>query len=174
MLLTVAVIVVVIIAAVLLIATTRPDAFRVERSTAIKAPPATIFALIDDFHCWGTWSPWEKLDPGMKRTFSGAASGVGAVYGWEGKKAGTGRMEITDVVPASKIMIKLDFTKPMQAHNITEFTVAPQGDTTTLTWSMHGRTPFMGKVMHMVFPMDKIVGKDFESGLAALKAAAEA
>lgn len=171
---TIAIIVVVLIAAVLVFAATRPDTFRVERTTSIKAPPERVFALINDFDHWGAWSPWEKMDPAMKRTHSGAANGKGAVYAWEGNnKVGKGRMEILESSPVSRVAIKLDFIKPFEAHNIAEFTLAPQGDATHVTWAMHGPNPYFAKVMHVFFSMDRMVGKDFETGLANMKAAAE-
>ena len=166
-------IVIVALAAVLGFATTRPDVFRVERSASIKAAPEKIFPLIADFHQWGAWSLWEKMDPAMQRTFSGAASGKGAVYAWEGNsKVGAGRMEITDTVP-SKITIQLDFIKPFEGHNIAEFTLTPNGDTTNVTWAMHGPASFISKLIGLFCNMDKMIGKDFETGLANLKVIAQ-
>jgi uncharacterized protein YndB with AHSA1/START domain len=131
--------VVVLLAALLVFAATKPDTFRVQRATSIKAPPEKIFALINDFHSWGTWSPYEKIDPTMKRTHSGAANGKGAAYEWEGNsKVGKGRMEVTDTSPSSKITIKLDFVKPIEGHNTAEFTLEARGDSTNVTWVMHG------------------------------------
>ena len=168
------IVIVVLIGALLGLAATKPDTFRVQRATSIKAPPAKVFALINDFHKWGEWSPWEKLDPDLKRTFSGADAGKGAVYAWEGNnKVGAGRMEITEPTPPSKVLIKLDFIKPFEGHNIAEFTLEPQGDATQLTWAMYGPTPFVSKVMQVFVSMDSLIGKDFETGLANLKAAAE-
>lgn len=167
--------IVVLLAALLGYAATKPDTFRVQRSASIQAPPAKVFGLINDFHSWTSWSPWEKLDPALKRTHSGAGSGVGAVYEWEGnKKVGQGRMEIMESSPSSKIVIKLDFIKPWQAHNTAEFMLDGQGNATNITWAMHGAQPFMLKVMTTVFfNMDKMIGKDFETGLANLKSIAE-
>ena len=120
--------VVVLVAAFLIYAWTRPDSFRVQRTTTIKAPPEKIFPLINDFQRWGAWSPYEKKDPAMKRTLSGAATGKGAVYEWEGnKEIGKGRMEITDSAPPSRVTLKLDFTRPFEAHNIVDFTMEPRG-----------------------------------------------
>jgi carbon monoxide dehydrogenase subunit G len=165
---------VVVIAAVLGFAATKPDAFRIQRSASIKAPAEKIFALINDFHRWGSWSPWEKLDPALKRTYSGAANGLGAVYEWEGnKKVGKGRMEITQASAPSKVTIKLDFLKPFEAHNTAEFTLEGQGDSTNVTWVMDGQQPYMFKVMTLFLSMDKMVGKDFETGLANLKSLTE-
>jgi Polyketide cyclase / dehydrase and lipid transport len=167
-------ILVVAVAAVLLIAALKPDAFRIQRSATFKAPPDKIFPHINDFHQWGAWSPWEKMDPALKRTYSGAANGQGAVYEWEGnKQVGKGRMEITESSPLSKMTIKLDFLKPFEAHNTAEFALQSQSGSTNVTWTMHGRQPFLLKVMSLFFSMDKMVGKDFESGLANLKTLAE-
>lgn len=150
-----------------------PGTFRYERRTTINAPPEKIFPLINDFHRWPVWSPWEKLDPDMQRTYSGAPSGLGAVYNWDGKKAGAGRMEITDSSPSNRIIVKLDFTKPMTAHNTTEFVLEPSGAGTNVIWSMYGPNPLMSKVMGLMINMDKMIGKDFEAGLANMKVAAE-
>ena len=170
----IALVVVVLLAALLVFAATRPDTFRVQRSASIKAPPERIFALINDYSSWGSWSPYEKKDPAMKRTYSGAASGKGAVYEWEGNKdVGQGCMEITDTSSPSKVGIKLDFIKPFEAHNIVEFTLQPVGDSTNVTWAMQGHTPYFAKVIHVFFDMDSMVGKDFEAGLANLKTLAE-
>ena len=166
----IAIAVAIAIAIVLILAATKPDTFSVRRVTMVSAPPEKIFPLINDFHQWGTWSPWEDKDPAMKRTYSGAGSGKGAVYAWDGNKnVGTGRMEILEVSAPSKIVIKLDFFKPFEAHNTAEFTMLPQGDATSLTWLMHGPAPFMSKVMQVFMNMDKMIGKDFEAGLAKLK-----
>jgi uncharacterized protein YndB with AHSA1/START domain len=166
----IAVVLAVAIAIILILAATRPDTFSIQRAATIKAPPEKIFAVISDFHQWGSWSPWENRDPAMQRSFSGANSGRGAVYAWDGNKnVGSGRMEILDVSVPSKIVIKLDFLKPFEAHNIAEFTMLPQGDATNLTWAMHGPLVFMAKVMHVFINMDNMIGKDFEAGLANLK-----
>ncbi len=175
---TIAVVVVVLlvvgVAVVLVLAATKPDTFRVQRATSIKAPPEKIFALINDLRGWGAWSPYEKKDPAMKRTYSGEPSGKGAVYAWDGdKNVGQGRMEITDTSPPSKIVIKLDFIKPFEGHNIAEFTMVPQGDSTNVTWAMYGPTPYFAKIIHVVFNMDRMVGNDFETGLANLKTLTE-
>jgi uncharacterized protein YndB with AHSA1/START domain len=166
----VAVVLALAIAAVLILAARKPDTFRVQRATTVKAPPDKIFPLINDFHQWGAWSPYETRDPAMKRSYSGAERGKGAVYGWEGNKnVGSGRMEILDTEAPSKIVIKLDFFAPFEGHNTAEFTMLPQGDGTNVTWSMHGPSPFIGKIMHVFINMDRMVGKDFEAGLANLK-----
>lgn len=174
MLKTIAVIVVVLLAAVLVFAATKPDTFRVQRVTSIKAPPEKIFPYLSDLRSFATWSPYEKKDPAMQRTFSGPASGKGAVYEWDGdKNVGKGRMEIADTAPPSRVAIKLDFVRPFEAHNIVEFTLAPKGDSTDVTWAMQGPVPYVAKIMHVFVDMDSMVGKDFEAGLASLKAVAE-
>jgi hypothetical protein len=153
--------------------------FRLERSTRIKAPAATVFPFINDFHRWIDWSPYEVLDPDMKRTYEGEAQGVGAVYGWVGnKKVGSGRMEILQSQEPSKVVIKLDFFSPFEGHNTAEFTLAPEGDGTRVTWAMYGpemcANPIMKFFMGLFFNFEKVVGGQFEAGLAKLKAAAEA
>jgi uncharacterized protein YndB with AHSA1/START domain len=170
----VAVVLAIVVAVVLILAVTKPDVFRVQRAAAMQAPPERIFSLINDFQQWGNWSPWEHRDPAMKRTFSGNESGKGAVYAWDGNKnVGAGRMEILDAVLPSKIVIKLDFIKPFEGHNTAEFTMLPRGGATDVTWTMYGATPFLGKVMHVFINMDRMIGKDFEAGLANLKKAVE-
>ena len=170
----IAIVIVVAIVAVLGLAATRPDTFRVQREIDIKAPPEKVFALIDDFHRWTAWSPWEKLDPAMRRTYGGPANGKGANYAWEGSgKVGAGRMEIVDSTSPSRIQIQLDFLKPFEAHNTAEFTLQPEGDHTHVTWAMYGPSPFISKVMGLFFSMDVMIGKDFEAGLANLKSAAQ-
>ena len=170
----VAVVLVVAVAAILVLAVTKPDTFQVQRSTSIKAPPGRIFPFINDFDNWAAWSPYEKKDPAMKRTRSGADVGKGAVYAWDGdKNVGQGQMEITESSPPSRITIKLDFTRPLEAHNIAMFTLEPQGDSTTVTWTMDGPAPFISKVMQVFLDLDSMIGKDFEAGLASLKAVAE-
>jgi hypothetical protein len=170
----IAIVVGVLIAGVLGFAMTKPDSFKVQRTTKIKAPPDKIFPLINDFNNWGSWSPWENVDPAMKRTHSGAASGKGAVYEWDGNsKVGSGRMEITDASAPSKVTIKLDFLKPMEGHDTAEFTLAPEGDSTNVTWAMRGPAPFISKVMQVFISMDNMLGKEFDTGLANMKSAAE-
>ena len=159
---TVLIVVVVLIAAILVYAATMPDDFRVQRTTSIKASPEKIFALINDLHRWDSWSPWEKMDPAMQRTFSGATAGKGAVYAWQGNsKVGEGRMEIADASPPSRVMIKLDFIKPIEGHNTAEFTLDPKGDSTNVTWSMYGPSAYIAKVIGVFASMDKMIGKEF-------------
>ena len=166
----IAVVLAIAIAIVLILAATKPDTFSVQRATTVRAPPEKIFPLINDFHQWGSWSPYENKDPAMKRSYDGPASGKGAVYGWDGNKnVGSGRMEILDASAPSKIVIKLDFFTPFEGHNTAEFTMLPQGDATTITWLMHGPAPFMNKMMQVFMNLDHMIGKDFEVGLANLK-----
>jgi hypothetical protein len=175
---TIAVVVVLLLIAVvgtvLAYAATKPDVFRVQRTASIKAPPEKIFPLINDFRSWGSWSPYEHKDPAMKKTYSGASAGKGAVYAWDGdKNVGSGRIEIADTAPPNKVMIKLDMVKPFAAHNNVEFRLEPRGDTTDVTWAMNGQTPYMAKILHVFLDMDRMVGQDFEAGLASLKTIAE-
>jgi hypothetical protein len=159
---------------VLAIAATKPDEFRVERSIAIKAPPDKIFPLINDFKAWPAWSPYENKDPAMKRTYSSSTSGKGATYAWDGdNNVGAGNILITDAPPPSKVALDLNMTRPIEAHNKVEFTLMPAGDSTTVTWAMRGGVPYFAKILHVFVNVDKMVGGDFEAGLAKLKAAAE-
>jgi uncharacterized protein YndB with AHSA1/START domain len=170
----VAVVLVLAVVAVLAYAATKPDTFTVQRSVNIKAPPEKILPLIDDYRQWPQWSPYENRDPAMQRSFSGAATGKGAIYTWDGNKnIGAGRMEILDTAPPSRVTIKLDFVRPFEAHNIVDFTLVPQGDTTTVTWAMRGPVPYVAKIMHVFMDVDKMVGTDFATGLASMKAVAE-
>lgn len=163
----------VLVAGLCAYATTRPDTFRLERSTLIAAPPDRIIPLIADFRRWAAWSPFENIDPTMTRTYGGADQGVGATYAWSGTgKAGAGRMEIIEQSP-ERVAIKLDFSKPFEAHNIAEFTAVPDGAGTRVTWAMHGPSPFISKLMTVFFSIDRMVGKDFEAGLASMKQVAE-
>ena len=161
------IVIAVLVGAVLVVAATRPDDFSVQRSASIKAPPEKIYPMLADFRQWPAWSPWEKLDPDMKRTLSGPASGPGATYAWQGSsKVGAGRMEIKQVTAPTKVEIQLDFIKPFEGHNVTDFTLVPRGDATEVTWLMRGPAPFVSKLMGVFVDMDKMIGKDFEAGLA--------
>jgi uncharacterized protein YndB with AHSA1/START domain len=174
MFITIAIIVGILLAAILGFAATKPGMFRVQRAQRIQAPPERIFELINDFHRWASWSPWEKVDPAMKKTFTGAVSGRGAVYEWAGnRKAGQGRMEITDTSPGSKVTIKLDFLKPFEGHNTAEFTLESKGSSTDVTWAMYGPQAYVAKIMSVFISMDSMIGKDFDSGLSNMKAIAE-
>jgi len=165
----------VVIVALVAFVATRPDTFHVERSATFAAPADVAFGLVNDFHSWSAWSPWEKLDPAMKKSFEGPASGVGAIYRWTGNdQVGEGSMTITAARPAQAVEIQLEFLKPFAAKNDTLFTFKPTGDQTTVTWAMNGNNNFMAKAIHVVMDMDKMIGKDFESGLGTLKTLAEA
>ena len=167
-------ILVVLLIAVLVLATTKPATLHVERSASINAPPERIFAFINDFRSWSNWSPYARKDPGMKLTLGSITAGKGAVYEWDGdRNVGQGRMELVDAVPPSKATIKLDFSRPMEAHNVVTFSLVPQDGQTRVTWAMDGPMPFMSKVMSVFMNMDTMIGKDFEVGLANLKDVAE-
>jgi uncharacterized protein YndB with AHSA1/START domain len=172
---TVALGVVGLIVGLLIFATTQPDTFRVQRSALMNAPPEKVFALVNNLQSWAAWSPWEKIDPALKRTYGGAASGQGAWYEWEGnREVGKGRMEITKASPPSYIVIKLEFIEPFEAHNTAEFTLEDKkGGSTDVTWAMRGPNPYMAKVIHLVFSMDSMVGRQFEAGLANLRTLVE-
>jgi hypothetical protein len=162
------------IAAILILAATKPSTFSVRRAATVNAPAEKIFAVLSDFHQWRGWSPWETKDPGMKRTYEGSERGKGAVYAWDGNKnVGSGRMEILEATTPSKIRIKLDFFTPFEGHNTAEFTMLPQGHATNIDWVMRGPAPFMSKVMQVFIDLDKMIGKDFEAGLANLKTLVE-
>ncbi len=164
----------VLLAALLFYIATRPANFRIERSIRIGAPREKLFALVSDLHGFDAWSPWAALDPAMQKRFSGAQSGQGAVYEWQGNnKVGQGRMEIIDAVEPARVVIKLDFLKPFEAHNTAEYVLAEAADGTEFTWLMHGPNSFMSKFMGLFFSMDKMVGAQFEQGLASLKVLAE-
>ncbi len=167
-------VVVVAVGAILIYASTKPDSFRVERSTAMNAPPEKIFPYLEGLKRWAEWSPYEGRDPAMKRTYSGAESGKGAVYEWDGNKnVGAGRMEILDSKPAQKVVIKLDFLKPFEGHNTAELTVEPKGSQTIVTWAMYGPSTFMTKLIGTFMDMDDMIGRDFAAGLAKLKTIVE-
>lgn len=171
---TIAIIIVVAVIVVLALASRRPDQFKVERRVTIKAAPEKIFPYLNDLHKFAAWSPFEKLDPAMQRRYNDVAAGPGASYEWEGNsKAGQGRMEIVESTPASRVLIKLDFVKPMAANNMVEFRLTPTGDQTEVSWTMTGAAPFFVKIIHVFFDMDRMVGKDFESGLDNLRKLAE-
>lgn len=162
------------IVGVLVFAATRPNEFVVKREAVIDAPPETLEAMVSDFRQWGRWSPYETLDPAMKRTYGGPASGVGSTYAWVGNdKVGTGSMEIQKVVRGREVVFDLRFVKPFKGDNTGRFTFEPQGTGAKVTWSMTGQNPYIAKLMGLVFNMDKLVGKDFETGLANMKKAAE-
>ena len=170
----IAIVVAVLIAVFLGFAATRPSTYRVERAASIQAPPEKIFAQINDLHRWVSWSPWEKLDPAMKRTYSGAEAGKGAAYEWEGNSdVGKGRMEIAESAPPSKVVLDLHFSDPFESRSTAEFTLEPGGDSTNVTWTMHGPMAFVSKGISIFVSMDQMIGGDFERGLANLKTLAE-
>jgi hypothetical protein len=165
---------VLILALVVLIAT-RPPAFHVERSAEINAPADVVFAIINDLHQWERWSPWDKRDPEMKRTYEGSPSGPGAIYAWNGNKnVGEGRMTIMDSKPGEFVSIKLEFIRPFAGTNQVRFQLAPSGTGTRVSWLMDGQLNFITKAFSLFMSMDKMCGKDFEDGLANLNAAAQA
>lgn len=166
-------ILVVAIVGLLAFASTKPDTFIIQRSTVINAPPEKVYALIQDFRQWGQWSPFEKLDADMKRTFGERAAGLGGSYAWEGKNAGAGKMTIKEATAGRRVAIALDFTKPFPANNTATFDLEPAAGGTKVTWAMTGKSPLMFKVMDTLMGMDKTLGRDFDKGLADLKSAAE-
>ena len=164
----------IVVAALLIYATTRPDSFRVQRSITIKAPAQKIFPQVNDLRAQQAWSPWEAKDPAMKRTYSGEQSGKGAKYEWQGnKQVGHGRMEIVESTPPTRLVMKLDFLEPFPANNMAEFILEPKGDSTVVTWAIYGPSPFMSKVMGIFMNIDTMIGKEFDTGLANLKAQME-
>jgi hypothetical protein len=167
---------VIVVVVLAIVVATRPSTFHVERSIVITASPESVFAQVNDFHSWAAWSPWEKLDPKMEKTFSGPSAGAGATYAWnsENSKVGQGRMTIERSDLPSSVSVKLEFIKPFTATNTVTFTIIPAGTQTRTTWAMDGHNGFLGKLFHLVMNMDKMVGGDFERGLAALKSVAEA
>ncbi len=167
-------VIVLFIAAMLIYAATKPNSFRIQRSLEIKASPDQIFPLINNFHAWEAWSPWERVDPAVKRTYLGESSGQGAIYEWRGNQdIGQGRMEIIESQSPARLVIKLDFIKPIEAHNTVEFVLESHGDATTMTQSMYGPSPFISRVMGLFFNMEKMVGEKYEEGLARIKSIVE-
>lgn len=174
----VGVIVLVAVAAILIYAATKPNSFRVQRSAVIDAPPNEIFPYINELKRWAAWSPYDRKDPGTKRTYNGPESGKGAIYEWDGNKSvGRGRMEIVEVTLPGRILFKLDFIRPFEAHNMAEFTLEPGNGQTNVTWALYGPSPYFAKVMGVVMGLfmnvDDMVGKDFVAGLANLKTVVE-
>lgn len=164
----------VVVAALVGVIAMQPSEFRIERSTTISAPPSDVFAQVNDFHNWEAWSPWAKLDPAAKNTFEGAASGKGAIFKWSGNdEVGEGIMTVTESRPDERIAINLEFVRPMADTCLTEFTFKPEGEQTTVTWTMSGQQNFMEKAFCMFMDMDKMVGGDFEKGLAQMKSSLE-
>lgn len=171
---TILLIILLVIVAFLVVVAMRPNTIRYERSAVINAAPERLFPLVNDFHAWRKWSPWEDKDPQMQRTFEGPANGVGARYAWKGNKnVGEGSMEVKEAQPFGRVVIALDFIKPWEAHNTADFTFVPEGNGTRVNWVMTGPANFGTKLFGLLFNLDKMVGKDFEKGLAQLKVVAE-
>lgn len=168
------IVIAVIVVAFVIIVTSRPAAFRVARTATIRAPAQDVFAHVNDFRKWGAWSPYEKLDPAMKKTYEGTPAGTGTVYSWAGNRnAGEGRATITESRPGELVRIRLDFVKPFAGTSIAEFDFTPEGDRTAVTWSLVGENNFMCKAVGVFVSMDKMCGRQFEAGLADLKKAVE-
>ncbi|HEX5034943.1 MAG TPA: SRPBCC family protein [bacterium] len=158
----------------IIIVATRPAAFQVTRSISVATPPETVFAQVNDFHHWGAWNPWGKLDPAMKQSYEGPAAGAGAVYSWVGNnQVGEGKMTILQSQPNERIRIQLDFHKPLAGTSLAEFTFKPEGEKTTVSWSMSGKNNFIAIAMGLFMNVDKMIGDQFEKGLADLKSIAE-
>jgi uncharacterized protein YndB with AHSA1/START domain len=165
----------VIVIVLAVIVALQPSEFRVARSTTISASPATVFAQVNDFHKWEAWNPWGKIDPAMKQAYAGAPAGSGAIYTWSGNnEVGEGRMTITESRPNDLILVKLEFFKPFSGNSLAEFTFKPEGNQTVVTWSMTGQNNFMAKAIHLFMNMDKMIGGQFEKGLAEMKSVVEA
>lgn len=168
------ILIVIAVITLLVIAAMQPTDFRITRTGTISAPASAIFPQVNNLQNWDAWSPWAKLDPNAKNSFEGPKEGVGAKMSWAGNnKVGVGSMTITESRPSDFIQFKLEFLKPMQATNTAEFTFTPEGDQTSVTWSMSGTNNFMGKLMGLIMNCDKMVGGQFEQGLAALKTVVE-
>jgi hypothetical protein len=166
--------IIIVIAAIIIYAASRPNKFRIERFTTMNAPPEAIFAQLNNFHAWEAWSPWEKLDPAVKRSYSGAEEGVGAKYEWVGnRELGAGNMEIIKSTPHSSLLITIEFLVPFKAINTIEFTLSQEGNATRVSEAMYGPSPFVSKLMGLVFSMDKMVGSKFDEGLSTIKAIVE-
>ncbi len=161
------------IAGLLVFAATRPDTFTLQRSLLIQAPPEKLHALINDMRAFNTWNPYDKKDPAMQGSYSGPAAGPGARYAFKGNQdVGEGSLEITASAPG-QVGMRLDMSAPMEAHNQITFTLVPRGSGTEVTWAMEGACPFIAKLMGVFIDMDRMIGRDFEAGLASLKTLAE-
>jgi len=164
-----------IVAVFAVIVAVQPSVFRVARSATVAAPPPVVFAQVNDFHNWAAWNPWGKIDPAMKQAYEGAPAGIGAIYTWSGNnEVGAGRMTIIDSRASDLIRVKLEFFKPLAGVSTAEFTFKPDGNQTTVTWSMFGEKNFMAKAVHLFMNMDKMIGGQFEKGLADMKTVVEA
>jgi uncharacterized protein YndB with AHSA1/START domain len=165
----------VVVAAFLVVVAVQPSEFHVARTTTIAAPAPVVFAQVNDFHKWEAWNPWGKMDPAMKQSYAGAPAGTGAVYAWAGNsEVGEGRMTVTESRPTDLIRIRLDFVKPFAGTSVAEFTFKSEGDQTAVVWSMTGHNNFIAKALCLFMNMDKMIGGQFEKGLAQMKVAAEA
>ena len=171
---TIALVVVLAVLALLAFAATRPDNFRIERSVRIQAPPERVFALVSNLEQFNRWNPWQKKDPAIQGQYGASVSGPGASYAWVSDQVGSGSMTILESSAPGRLTMRLDFIKPFEAHSMAEFSITADGDASRVTWVMHGPSNFVSKLMQVVSSMDKMVGPDFESGLAGLKALAEA
>ena len=170
----IALVLVILVGVILAYAATKPDAMHVERSVTVNAEPDRVFPFINDFHNWAAWSPYERMAPGMRKTYSGAPDGKGAIYEWAGNsQVGKGRMEILDASRPSRVEIKLDFIEPFEGHNVAVFSIVPDGGATKVTWAMDGPSPYVAKLMGVFMDMDRMIGSDFENGLATIKTLAE-
>ena len=165
---------IVIVAGFLVVVSRQPSEFKLNRSQKMNAAPKIVFEQVNDFHKWQVWSPWAKKDPQAKGTFEGAPAGEGAQFSWDGnKEVGAGRMTITESRPNELIRMNLEFFKPFKAAHNAEFTFTPEGEGTVMSWTMSGKQNFVGKAMCMFMNMDKMVGGDFEKGLAEIKTISE-
>jgi Polyketide cyclase / dehydrase and lipid transport len=165
----------VVIAAFAIVVALQPDEFRVARSATMAVPPQVVFAQVDDLRKWEAWNPWQKVDPAMKLNFTGPPAGPGASYSWVGNRdVGEGRLTIVESRPNDLVKIKLEFMKPFTATNMATFAFKPDGNKTLVTWSMEGRNNYFAKALHLVINMDRMVGGEFEKGLADMKKVAEA
>jgi uncharacterized protein YndB with AHSA1/START domain len=162
------------VAVLVVLALRMPDAFSVERQTLVQAAPERVFAQINDLERMRTWNPWERKDPSVRGSHGALRSGVGASYAWTSDQVGAGSMTITESTPPSRVVLRLDFLQPFAATNRAEYTLTPEGGGTRVRWVMSGPSPFLSKVMQVVLDFDQMIGRDFEAGLAALKAQAEA
>jgi uncharacterized protein YndB with AHSA1/START domain len=174
MLKTVGIILLLLLGALLLMASRQPDAFAIERSVVVSAPAEVIYPKIADLHQWSAWSPYEKLDPQMKKVFNGTPGAAGASYYWSGNaKAGEGTMTVRELMPPSKITMQRDILKPIEEHNVVEFNLEPTDGGTRVTWAMRGANSYLSKIVGVFMNMDTMIGKEFEDGLASLKTAVE-
>jgi len=171
----IAIAVAVVVVGLVVVVALQPKDYRVSRSATIAAPAPVVFALVNDFHKWAAWSPWATVDPAMKQSFEGAPAGAGAAYTWSGnREVGEGRMTIVESRSPELVRVRLDFDKPLKGTSMAEFTFRSEGDRTVVTWSMTGEKSFVAKAIHLVLGVERIIGRQFEKGLAAMKTAAEA